>query len=327
MSETVVPKRSNRKWLKWLVLAAIVIILLSILGSSAVYTVSEGFVAAKYTFSKLDSIVTTAGMHLKIPFVQTVSMIDVREQSIAIEQNAYTRDTQTVEVLAVKINYRLNVAHLEQIIQETGVYDVFDKIIEPNVLSVTRNTIGQYAADALIEHRAEISQSIQDQLTGRFAENGVTLIAFTIQNIDFENSFEEAVRRKVEAEQKALEAQNQTREKEELGKQQVIQAQAEADAIKAKADAESYGIKARAEAEAFAVEIINRQLVGSPDYIQYLYVTQWNGQLPMVQGSDASPIIDLRDYQEASAARAAATPAPTVTPTPTPTATPEAKGD
>ncbi len=302
------PKKSGKR-LMGLVAGIVLLLLLVIVGMNSFFTISEGFVAAVYTFNRLESVETATGVHFKVPFVQDVTQIDVREQSIEVPQNAYTRDTQTVENLVVKVNYSLNVSQIAQIIQETGVSFVYDKIIEPNVLSITRNTIGQYAADALIENRAEIAQAIQSQLDSIFASKGVTLSAFTIQNIDFEDSFEEAVRRKVEAEQKALEAQNQTREKEELGKQQVIAAQAEADAIKAKAEAEAYSIRTKAEAEAYAVEVINDQLMGNPDYIQYLYAIGWNGQLPMVQGEGASPIIDIRGLQTQTRAPVAALPA------------------
>ncbi len=308
----------TRGHIKWIIIVAAIVLAALLLVTNGMYTVNEGFYAAVYTMGKLDVLESRAGLHLKIPFVQSVSMINVKEQSIEIPHNAYTKDTQTVENLAVKINYRLDTAALDSTIREIGVENVYSTVIEPNVLSATRNTIGQYAADELIGHRAEISQNITDQLVERFTGKGVELVTFTIQNIDFEDSFEAAVQRKVEAEQKALEAQNKTRETEELGKQRVISAQADADSIKAKADADAYAIEAKANAEANAMQVLNQQLEQNPAYIEYLKVTLWNGQLPVVDGGGANPIIDMRDLQSAASARpaggTAATPAPEAEP-------------
>lgn len=286
----VTKKKNVRKSISTAIVVGL-IVLAAIIGlSNAFYTIPEGYIAATYTFGKLDSIRTSTGVNVKVPFIQTVKRIDMREQSDSVEFNAYTKDTQTVEAMTIKINYRLDVSQMEKIIQEIGVDYIYDKVILLNALSITRNTIGQYAADELIGHRSEISLSIQEQLIEKLGEKGVTLSAFTIQDINFEDSFEAAVQRKVEAEQKALEAQNQTREKEELGKQKVIEAQAEADAIKAKA-----------EAEAYAIEVINKQLANSPSYTDYLKVTRWDGRLPLVQGSDSAPILDMRGIDISSA--------------------------
>lgn len=265
-----------------LVVLLVVAVLAVIVGSQSFYQVPEGYVAALYQFGKLDSVVSTTGLRFKVPFIQSVRLIDVKEQSKEVTQNAYTKDTQTVENLTVKVNYRLNVSEVENVIKNIGVDMVEDKVVMPNVYALTRDTIGQYTADALIGHRSEITQIIQEQLSAVFEGKGLTLVSFTIQNIDFEDSFEAAVRRKVEAEQSALEAQNRTVEEQEVARQEVIRAQAEADAT-----------RARAEAEAFAIEVINEQLSNSPDYVEYLKVTRWDGKLPLVSGSGSGMMLDI----------------------------------
>lgn len=273
------------------VLLIVLVVAVAIVGSQSFYQVPEGYVAALYQFGKLSSVEATTGLRMKVPFVQSVRLIDVKEQSKEMVQNAYTKDTQTVENLIVKVNYRLNVAEVESVIKNIGVDMVEDKIIIPNVYAITRNAIGQYTADELIAHRSEVTQKIHDQLSEVFEGKGLTLVSFTIQNIDFEDSFEAAVRRKVEAEQKALEAQNRTKEEEELARQEVIRAQAEADAI-----------RARAEAEAFAIEVINAQLSNSPHYVEYLTATKWNGQLPLVTGTQGGQMLDISALLNASPA-------------------------
>lgn len=275
------------------VIAVVILVVCLVCVFSSIYNVPEGYAAAVYRFGALISIQRAPGMHAQTPFVSTTRLIDLREQSVEVPQNAYTKDTQTVEGLATKVNYVLDASKLDTIIRDIGVETVYDKIILPNVLSITKNTIGQYTADELVAHRAEMAQAIQNQLAEKLAPKGVVLTAFTIQNIDFEDSFEAAVRRKVEAEQMALEAKNKTLEIEEQGKQDVIKAKAAADAAKAAADAEAYSVREKAKAEAEAIQLINAQLQNSPSYVEYLRTTRWDGKLPVVQG-EGTPIIDLR---------------------------------
>lgn len=271
-----------KKWSGVIIVVLVVAVALIIVGTQSFVQIPEGYVAAMYQFGKLDKVETASGLRFKTPFVQNARLIDVKEQSKEIVQNAYTKDTQTVENLIVKVNYRLNIAEVENVIKTIGVDMVEDKVIIPNVYAITRNTIGQYTADELIAHRSEVTQTIQEQLTEIFEGKGITLVSFSILNIDFEDSFEAAVRRKVEAEQSALEAQNRTKEEEELARQVVIRAQAEADSTRAKA-----------EADAYAIEVINQQLSSSPHYVDYLKATRWDGKLPLITGAGDGQMLDV----------------------------------
>ena len=104
----------------------------------------------------------------------------------------------------------------------------------------------------------------------------------SIVNIDFDDSFEEAVRAKVVAEQEALKAQNKTKEKEEQAKQTVIEAQAQADSNRLIADSEAY-----------AIEKIQEALEKNPQYIELEKIKKWDGKLPQAMGNEINPFISM----------------------------------
>ena len=108
------------------------------------------------------------------------------------------------------------------------------------------------------------------------------MTAFAIENLAFEDAFEQSIQAKVIAAQDALKMQNKTAEKEEEAKQKVIAAQADADSQKIKADAEAYAIQA-----------VQEQLAKSPNYIDYLKVNNWDGVLPQAIGTEVNPFIAL----------------------------------
>ena len=75
---------------------------------------------------------------------------------------------------------------------------------------------------------------------------------------------------------------DRTKEKEEEAKQVVIAAQAKADSTKLEADAQAYAIQA-----------VQKQLETSPNYIDYMKINNWNGQLPQIIGDGVNPFVNL----------------------------------
>jgi prohibitin 2 len=67
-----------------------------------------------------------------------------------------------------------------------------------------------------------------------------------------------------------------------VANQTVVQAQAAARSNIAKANGESQAIK-----------IISVQLKQSPQYLQWLSINRWNGQLPYALGTGAVPFVQL----------------------------------
>ena len=115
------------------------------------------------------------------------------------------------------------------------------------------------------------------------AEQGILITNVNIEDIDFENSFEENIRNKVAAEVKAQQTRNETETKKEEANQKIVAAEAEAQSAKIAADAEAYAIKA-----------VQEQLAQSPEYIEYERIQKWNGQYPEVMGNTVNPFVTLK---------------------------------
>lgn len=274
-------KRQGNAIKRWIVLA-IVVILLLILGFSSTYTISEGYIGVKYRFGKIVADDLQPGLNFKLPLVETVSRVDIREQIYESSTSAYTRDTQTVENLQFKLNYYYDQSQLSNIIRNIGIGNVESKLVIPQLMSIVKNEIGQFRAEELIQNRTVVQENIEDKIGESLQQNGIIVTAFALENVDFEDGFEEAVRAKVVAEQDALKMQNKTKETEELARQTVIQAEAEAESQKIEADAQAYNI-----------QVIQEQLNASPQYLEYQKIQKWNGQFPQVMGDGVNPFVVL----------------------------------
>ena len=270
-------KKLGRRLLLVLLAAALVA-----LGSASFTIIEEGYIGVKYQFGKIVDDSLSAGLNFKVPFVQTIRQVDVREQMYQMDANAYTKDTQTVEGIQTKLNYVYDRGELSNIIRNVGINNVESKLLIPQMQSIVKNEIGQYKAEDLVQNRTTVQESIEDKLRESLGQSGIIVVSFAIENLDFEDGFEEAIRAKVVAEQEALKMQNKTKEKEELARQMVIEAQAEAESQMIRADAEAY-----------AIEAIQKQLQQSPEYIELQRVQKWDGKYPQVMGDSVNPFVTL----------------------------------
>lgn len=280
---------STKKNVKYVVTAFVVLLLLIVL-FNGFSIVEEGYVGVKYRFGKIVSDDLSAGLNFKIPFVEDIVKVDIREQVYAISTDAYTSDTQSVKPIELKLNYCYDRSMLSNIIRNIGVNNVETKLLVPNVQKIAKDAIGKVKAEQLVQSRADVTAEIQNTLTEILASDGIIVTAFAIENIYFDAAFEEAIQAKVIAEQDALKMENKTKEKEEEAKQVLIAAQAEADSK-----------KVAAEAEAQAIKLIQEQLANSPNYVDYLKIERWNGELPQVVSDGVNPFVALGGSNSAGA--------------------------
>ena len=265
----------------WVLIGLITLFALIVIFNSF-SVVNEGYIGVKYQFGKIVSSDLSAGLNIHIPFIEEIQEVDTREQIYSVQTNAYTSDTQTVDQLSLKMNYYYDGTKLSEIIRTIGIGNVETKLLVPNVAKIAKNEIGRVRAEDLVQTRSEVQNAIYESLKETLEPSGIIVTAFAIENLSFDSAFEQSIQAKVIAAQDALKMQNKTAEREEEAKQKVIAAQAEADSQKIKADAEAYAIKA-----------VQEQLASSPNYIDYLKINNWNGELPQAIGNEVNPFFAL----------------------------------
>ncbi len=274
-------EKSGKKIGFWIVIGIIVVLVLVVL-FNCFTVVNEGFIGVKYQFGKIVESNMSAGLNFHVPFVEEIEQVDTREQIYSVQTDAYTSDTQTVDNLGLKLNYYYDGTKLPEIIRTIGISNVETKLLVPNVAKISKDEIGKVKAEDLVQNRSDVQNAIYQSLKSTLEPQGIIVTAFAIENLAFEDAFEQSIQAKVIAAQDALKMQNKTVEKEEEARQQVIAAQAEADSQKIKADAEAYAIRA-----------VQEQLEKSPNYIEYLKVSNWNGVLPQAIGTEVNPFMAL----------------------------------
>ncbi|MBO6302713.1 MAG: prohibitin family protein [Ruminiclostridium sp.] len=280
-----------------LVVVCIIIVAILIVLFNCFTIVQEGFIGVKYQFGRIIEDDLSAGLNFRIPFVEEIQEVDIRDQIYSVVADAYTSDTQSVNDLQLKLNYRYSSSMLSSIIRDTGISNVENKLLVPNVAKIAKDAIGKVKAEDLVQSRSQVQNSIQTELTNVLSPYGIIVTAFAIENLNFDPAFEASIQEKVIAAQDALKMENKTKEKEEEAKQIVIAAKANADSQ-----------VAIAEAEAKSIELIEQQLASSPNYIEYYTIQKWNGILPQVMSDSANPFVAINGSSAAGSSGTVSTP-------------------
>jgi len=250
------------------------------------------------------------GLHLRLPFISSVTVVDVKTQRYQADASAASRDLQIISTQIV-LNYRVNPSAVADLVREIGLeYEA--RIIDPAVQESLKAATAQFTAEELITRRPEVSDAIRRILELRLAPRSIIVESVSITDFDFSEEFSRAIEAKQVAEQDALRAQNELRRAQIEAQQQVARAEAEA---KARLEV------ARAEAEALRLQ---REVI-SENLLMLRFIERWNGVLPRVMAADGSNgIFSLIPLTGEDVSDAQPMPArPTPSPTPPPVSTPE----
>ena len=273
-------------------LIAVVIIILVLGGALYVQgfaKVPAGYRGVLLTWGKPSDKILDVGLNFIIPFVQNIELMNVQLQKAESSEDTATKDLQQVTT-TVAVNFRLNPNMVNQIYSDLR-HDYVSRVIKPNIEESLKAATALYTAEELISLRTEVKASLDNILAERLVIFNIEVVSVSLTDFQFSPSFKAAIEAKVTAEQQALEAKNKLEQIRYEAQQQIIQAEALKNATVAIALGDAQAVIIEADATAAAIGVITSQMTA--EYAQYLWLTQWDGKLPAVVGSDSGLIIDL----------------------------------
>ena len=277
-------------------------------------TVPTGHTGVVTSFGRVEDYTLEAGVHFQKPWAKVVKM-DNRTQKASLNLSCFSSDIQEVSVVYT-VNYQINKTNASAIYRNIGT-DYFAIVVEPRVYEAIKGTFAKYNAEALLSNRDGLSKEIQAILLSDVAAYNIEIVSTSIEDIDFNDAFTNAVEQKQVAEQNKLKAQTEQEQKiieaeaeakravleaEAAAEKTVIEAQAKADAdmIAAENDAAIAKIAAdsaeyQGQKDAAIMSAIGAKLKEYPELIQYYYTMGWDGKLPETMlGSDTTTVYPIQ---------------------------------
>ena len=226
------------------------------------------------------------GLHVKIPFWQIVDIYSIRNREFTMsiftgEGTKYGNDSiearsndGQIVLIDATILYRISREDAPKIKRTLGTEEDYDRIIvRPQSRSVIREVVSNFnALDLVSEKRAEVVNAINVKLKESFIGYGITLEEVVLRNVTYSEEFSNTLEQKQIASENIKIAEFQKQEAQQLKEKKIIEAEAEAEAIRLKGE----------------------MLRKNPQIIQLEFVQKMADDLKWgIMPSDAVPFMDL----------------------------------
>ncbi len=283
MSKYQSPKMNvNMGAAKGAAIGILVLIIIGVVAYSSVQIVDAGHRGVLLHWNAVDTSVPPLdeGLHFVTPFADSVVNMEIRTLKYVKSTSSASKDLQTVST-AVTVNYQPSPESVHHLYKNVGL-DYENRIIQPAVEEVVKQVTANYNAEELITKRPLVKADIEREITMRLNDFNILTEVISITDFQFSPLFAAAIEAKVEAEQKALKAENDL---------QRIEVEARQNEQQAKGIAAANIAEASGEAE--AIRIINDALAQNPNYLEWLKTQAWDGKLPLVVGEGGTPFIQI----------------------------------
>ena len=230
------------------------------------------------TMGKPSDEVLGEGVHLHMPFIQKMHLMDIRLAKNEGQGEAASKDLQSVQAKVI-VTYHLDPKAVPRVFREIAqtTDEVAARIVDPARPEAVKAVTARFTAEELITRRTEVRDQIAVLLREKMSRHGLVLDEFSIVNFAFSASFASAIEAKVGAEQQKLKADRDL---------QRIQVEAEQRIASARAEAEGLRLQ-RLEVTPLLLDL--RRVENDR-----LAIAKWNGQLPTTSvGAGAQPFIAL----------------------------------
>ena len=243
--------------------------LVTMLSSCGFEIVDTGHRGVQTRFGKVVGESLEEGFHMYNPLTSNITEMDVRENKYESSTLAYTKDVQNVKVVFT-VNYYPEKTQIHKIYENVG-REWANKLMPQVVIGKIKEVVGQYQAVDLVSDRLNATTKIFESVRNALGKKGIVIKNFEINNLDFNDAFENAVEAKVVAIQQAEEAKNKTVRIKEEADQKVIAAKAEAESMRIRANA----------------------LTQNKALVEYEAVQKWDGKMPQYMMGGTIPFINL----------------------------------
>ena len=250
-----------------------------VVGGNCFTVVPTGYTGVRTTFGLIDQESCMPGFNFVTPFVQNISLVNNKQQDIRFTDKIWSETKEQTVV------YMENVTVTYQIVPESSAWiyanveNWVEELVDIDIVSSALKSAARALSADIVTDRsvieAEAERLLQAALDGKYGENRVAVKGVIINNMDFDESYNQAIAQKSQAiqEQQEQAIRNQTN---------IDKARAEAEAERERAQGLADAELIQAEAKAKANEIISNSITEATQ--RQDAIDKWNGELPRYAG-------------------------------------------
>lgn len=252
-----------------------------LVGANCIAIIPTGYTGIRTTFGQVDQMTVPTGVSKKLPFIQSITLVNNKQQDVSMGENQVWGETaEKVPVYSqnATIAYRLSTeksAYLYSNFKTTS-----DLITESMYASAFKRAAVTYSA-AQVTERSKIEKSTKEELQKlvdeKYGAETVYIIQVVINGMDFEDTYNSAINdkniAKQQAEQQAI-----------VNDKNIAKAEADANVARTTAQGAADAAKIEAQGKANANALVSGSV--TPNTLQQDMLNKWDGKLPTVVGAD-----------------------------------------
>lgn len=267
-------------------IVAVVAIAIAVAANS-LCIIPTGYTGVKASFGQVQEDTVQSGkLNVCIPFVQTIRKINNKQQDKHIEAQVWGEASDKTPVYASDVIVTYQVLPEKSAWLYANVSDISNLVSNELVASAIKSAMAELSPNEVttrsrIEPLAQ--QKLAESLDEKYSEGAVFINKVVINDMDFEDAYNDAIQ------QKSIAQQNADKQKIE-NEAAIAKAEADKQVAITNAEAEAKKTEIAAEAQAEANRKISDSL--SDNLIEYQKIEKWDGKLPTVSGGNALVNID-----------------------------------
>ncbi|WP_277585497.1 protease modulator HflC [Psychrobacillus antarcticus] len=188
--------------------AIFLVFVLLIIALANIYVVKEGEYKVIRQFGEIKDVKKTPGIHMKVPFVQTVTTVPRYQMNYKLsEAEINTKDKRRIII----DNYAVwRVVNVKEMITSAGTLVGAGSRMEEFIYSVVRSELGQLEYSEIINDENSSRGSLNDQITTKVNEllkkdnYGIEVIDVRIKRIDLPQENEQSVYNEMISERQSI---------------------------------------------------------------------------------------------------------------------------
>lgn len=271
------------------IVGIVVAVMLIIVAVNSVKIIPTGYTGVRTTFGQISSNVVQSGLNFKIPFIQSINLVNNKQQDVTFDGTISSETSERNEVFfsGITVTYQINAEKSSWIYANVSNYknNLVSESLVASALKTSSKTLTPTDVTSRNILEPLVKENIQNSLNEKYGSEVVKINKVVINNATFDEEYNDKIAQKQQA-QMAYETQ-QIENKTAVEK-------AEADATvkitQAKAEADAKLISANAEAE--ANRLVEESL--TDNILKDKTIEKWNGELPKVTGENGM-MLDITD--------------------------------
>jgi regulator of protease activity HflC (stomatin/prohibitin superfamily) len=248
--------------------------------------VPTGYTGVRTTFGQISEEVVPHGFNMKIPFAQSILLVNNKQQDITLDAQVWGESIEKTPVYAsnITITYQINSDKSAWIY--SNISNTKKLITQGIVASAIKSSMAElHVEEVTIRSKIEpmVKENLAKSIDEKYGEGTIEILKVVINQMDFEDSYNQAIAAKsiAQQEQAKQEIENATA---------VAKAEADKKVAITNAEAKAESTRIAAEAEAEANKLLEESLTDA--VLQNRFYDTWDGKLPQVVGSN-DMLIDI----------------------------------